>query len=263
MEDLWEGECGSLVTAHIGPVLDPLGITVVASENFLSVRIDSPVGKSKIASGGLRGKVKEFSSSSRRRLSKLVNCLAGSCSFITLTYPFCYPGARDAKNNLRAFFKRIQRRFPQSGIVWKLEYQKRQAPHFHIFLFGVPFPEIARFRQFWFQIAKCYVPLHQDPKYFFKHGFKADCVDSQGARIYLAKYVEKGDDVESHEGRFWGKNGKIPIFKICRFIEKHWKEFFTLLEERLFELGLEELIMNQSWFLDPGEKIFKFLRCYK
>lgn len=249
-----------LVTAHNGPLLDPIGVSVVCGENFLSAKIDSPVGKAKVAPGGKRGIVKEFSSASRRRLAKLVNCIGDSCSFLTLTYPFCYPGAGEAKSDLRAFFKRILRRFPSSGIVWKLEYQKRQAPHFHIFLFGVPFPEVARLRQFWFSIGKKYVPSHQDPFYFFKHGFKADCVDSKGARIYLSKYVDKGDDVQSHEGRFWGRNGKLPIFKICRFLEKDWREFFTLVEERLFDLGLSELRMNQSWFIDPGEKILEFLR---
>lgn len=246
-------------TAHIGPLLDSPGVSVVVGENLVIAKFDSPVGKVKVAPGGKRGVVSEFSPASRSRLAKKVNCLGGRLGFVTLTYPYCFPGASEAKQELRAFFKKCKRKYPQFGAIWKFEYQKRGAPHFHLFVFGVPYPEMARLRIFWFENAKKYVPSHKRVQDCFKYCFDFDSVDGKGARIYLTKYISKGDKVVSHEGRFWGCEGKIPLFKICRFLEKDWREFFTLLEERLFELGLEHLRMNQSWYIDPGEKIFKFL----
>lgn len=53
--------------------------------------------------------------------------------FITLTYAKDFPiHARTAKRDLATLIKRLRRQFPGCGGVWRLEYQERGAPHFHI-----------------------------------------------------------------------------------------------------------------------------------
>jgi hypothetical protein len=67
--------------------------------------------------------------------------------FVTLTYPDEFPLYReDYKRHLETFFDRLQRRWPGTSVIWKLEFQERKsgnnkgkiAPHYHLFLYGVP-----------------------------------------------------------------------------------------------------------------------------
>jgi hypothetical protein len=70
--------------------------------------------------------------------------------FVTLTYPDEFDKfalyREEYKRHFELVCKRIERRFPGSACLWKLEFMPRKsgvnkgkiAPHFHIFLFGVP-----------------------------------------------------------------------------------------------------------------------------
>jgi hypothetical protein len=64
-----------------------------------------------------------------------------------LTYPDGFPGdPRRWKADLKAWFKRLHRRFPDAAGFWKLELEPRKrgihageiAPHFHLLLWGLP-----------------------------------------------------------------------------------------------------------------------------
>jgi len=96
-------------------------------------------------SNGRRGKITRFSAQSRGRMIELVASInRPACRhkplMVTLTYPAVFPDeGRAVKRHLDMFLKRLKREFPQSAAIWKLEYQRRGAPHFHILLFGVPF----------------------------------------------------------------------------------------------------------------------------
>jgi hypothetical protein len=55
---------------------------------------------------------------------------------VTLTYPRSWP--RDPatwKKDLDTFGKRLRRRYPTLSAVWRMEFQGRGAPHFHLILF--------------------------------------------------------------------------------------------------------------------------------
>lgn len=92
--------------------------------------------------GGGRGKVVGFSKGSRRRLIEKMARLEvpenGSAQFITLTYHNDFPDCDGARANWRAFSERLRRRWASSSGVWRMELQKRGAPHFHIVAFGLP-----------------------------------------------------------------------------------------------------------------------------
>jgi len=91
-----------------------------------------------------RGRVKGFSKASRRRLQRKLAMVQRSASinalFTTLTYPAEFScDYQHWKRDLRAFFKRLRRKFPKAAGIWRLEFQKRGAPHFHLLIWGVPF----------------------------------------------------------------------------------------------------------------------------
>lgn len=94
--------------------------------------------------GGRRGNVREYSKRSvktmRRRLFGInrdqAEKLGYKCFFVTLTYPKVWPKSGDKiKRDLDVFIKRWRRRYGRSFCVWKLEEQKRGAPHYHLLIF--------------------------------------------------------------------------------------------------------------------------------
>lgn len=92
----------------------------------------SITGTQSKSGGGRRGRVSSFSAESRNRLLHLLNSvLQPPNEFLTLTYPADFPETQVTKDHLDVFLKRIDRAFPGTTIVWKLEYQQRGAPHYH------------------------------------------------------------------------------------------------------------------------------------
>ena len=89
--------------------------------------------------GGVRGEVRAWSSASRRRLFRALAAipwpLLGPCLFVTLTYPSAFPtSGRVVHHHLDRLHRSIERRWGKACGVWKLEFQRRGAPHFHLCL---------------------------------------------------------------------------------------------------------------------------------
>ena len=90
--------------------------------------------------GGRRGRVLGFSVASRRRLqaallSRLDPAAAGESRLWWITLTGRTGLTAEFKAVFRAAVERVRRRFPAGwGLVWRLEYQARGAPHFHILL---------------------------------------------------------------------------------------------------------------------------------
>lgn len=102
--------------------------------DMIKVRVPT---KNPVKGGGERKEIKCFSVNSRRRLiqktaqwnlNELFTC------FLTLTYPCLYAANwKIWKRDLEVFFKRLARKYRDIiGLCWKLEEQKRGAPHFHL-----------------------------------------------------------------------------------------------------------------------------------
>jgi len=176
--------------------------------------------------GGLRGKIKEFSSGSRRRFLRRLAGIDqvameaagyGRRLFLTLTYPAGFPTARASKVHLEELRRRLLAKYPAIIMAWKIEPQKRDAPHYHPLV--------------WLQRPGC-SDEHQEGRWLRK-GFRpwlqatwsevigsdqlvrtsADWVRSRnGTMRYAGKYVGKvievgeGSDGETwcNPGRFWG-----------------------------------------------------------
>jgi hypothetical protein len=94
--------------------------------------------------GAKRGPITSWSEDSRRRLRRALarldrRRLGESALEMTLTYPgdwqaWCSTG-KQAKRDLRAFVERWARNYGERpNAVWKLEFQRRGAPHFMLLL---------------------------------------------------------------------------------------------------------------------------------
>ncbi|MDZ7808806.1 MAG: hypothetical protein U5K71_17105 [Gracilimonas sp.] len=88
-----------------------------------------------------KGDIQGFSQKSRSRMLKRINQLnpdrKDQFYHVTLTYPKRFPSdGVTHKTDLDVFIKRIQRKFGEGlELLWKLEFQKRGAPHYHIILY--------------------------------------------------------------------------------------------------------------------------------
>lgn len=124
--------------------------------------------------------------------------------FVTLTYPAQYSdNPADWKNNLDNLASRLHRKFPQASFVWRLEFQKRGAPHYHLLVYGIVLD--LQTTRAWFARAWYEVVGSGDVKHL-QAGTQADrCRDWRGVVSYAAKYLGKLDAAE-HEnvGRWWG-----------------------------------------------------------
>ncbi len=156
-----------------------------------------------------------------------------SPAMITLTYPGDWlpiaPDGVTAKSHLRSLAKRYERQFGEPlAAVWKLEFQRRGAPHFH--LFCAP-PTGAGFRE-WLSTNWTGILDLQDEDERRKHllagtGLDYDTgmrsTDSKRVAVYFSKHgsANFGDKeyqnrppqawLESGSiGRFWGYWGLKP-----------------------------------------------------
>lgn len=224
-----------LSTAHIGPRASLGTITRYRGGSYVEVK--PPKGSIPgRRGGGRRGEIWEFSRASRRRLLKLLNSVDRTAAplpyFVTLTYHNEWPeDPRDWKEQLKALHKRLKRSYGPHAAVWRLEYQRRGAPHFHLLLFLDAGQVVANLGEsetvhrrraelklrnniawMWNQIVG-----PEDVEHLAA-GTGVERVKSwRGINAYAAKYMGKLEQLQSwHQkspGRFWGKFGGdlLPI----------------------------------------------------
>ena len=176
--------------------------------------------------GVKRGGVKGLSADARRRMLRLMGqwpkaifdrCVVFST---TLTYPKVFPTAKESKRHFEAFREALRRRWPSAFAVWKLEPQRRGAPHYHLVI-AIP-PENVRWSieaeiwleddfhgwvaGTWFRIAGNGDPLHLE--FHLGSDRVVERVRSYRQFMgYLAKYVGKAFEADPSwdaPGRFWG-----------------------------------------------------------
>lgn len=192
-----------------------------------------------------RGTITDFSPQSRRRMFDLFHKLnlERKAVFLTLTYGKDYPSAETAKNHLRAFLERI-RRLPnahKTSAIWRMEFQERGAPHFHIVFFDLPYIDKGKVQAMWGQTTGVSNPFtriemirsHKSlmgyvSKYVAKVNPPADAGASGGfnSPTYLHAYQEQyGENI----GRVWGTFQKqhLPYAPLITYeIPFTYRKFF-------------------------------------
>lgn len=219
-----------------------------------------------------RGQISTFSAKSRKRMLLQVNKInttkiTGKPLFITLTYPRDFsPDFHVWKRNLATFNKVLIRKFPQIVILWRLEFQERGAPHFHLLILNTDsktfLPGLVSMRQIvktsWFRIVDSKQPEHLDA------GTEVDLIQSwRGVLHYVSKYMAKTKQsyptIQEIEftGRFWGiANRKLlPIDETT--VELSEAEFHRL--RRIAKAFLEKKLSKKCYFHTGSSGMFIYL----
>ena len=190
--------------------------------------------------GGKRGKVKDFSFQARNRLIRTVAAIETDqykhLAFASLTYHHNWKD-RDIKRDLDSYLKRVRRKYGEVAYIWRMEPQKRGAPHFHILLFIQDLrgdSDADYLEQAWHTIVDPDNDLHK------RHGSKVIIFKDgyEGVRIYASKYCAKVQeaDGENCPGRWWGKSRNLltrakTVLRLepqdneqLRRLARHWLE---------------------------------------
>jgi hypothetical protein len=139
--------------------------------------------------------------------------------FGTLTYPHFFVSPREGKKELKAFLRKLQAEHGRIPLFWKLEPQKRGAPHFHLMIFATSPAQLQALAE-WVPLAWFKIAGRGDRRHLRFHQGKAGngnehCLQPirtwDGAKSYCAKYLAKSSpamrrNVEAweHPGRWWG-----------------------------------------------------------
>lgn len=203
---LQHGTRTGLSITHISTHEEPSG-ELEWFEGGSLVRVSGHMGTAVEPVYGRRGIIHGFSAASRLRLLLLVLKLNAALfvyvQFLTLTYP----GEWDKdplswKRNLKAFRQAFERKYGQRAIIWRLEFQTRGAPHFHLLLMDGEPVDRAWLSATWYRIVGSGDLRH------LAAGTQVQCLKSwNGVLWYVTKYMSKlGADSQevSPCGRMWG-----------------------------------------------------------
>ena len=181
----------------------------------------------RLENAGPRGEIEYLSGKSRRRLALVAgNSEVVFRSFVTVSYPSEFPcDGKVVKRHLHALLAALRRKCGPLAYLWFLEFQRRGAPHLHLFLdFELPGPlsvmtrKSGRVRkecrvnwQFqdwlsdrWFEIVGSGDELHR------KAGAAWEVIEKpDGAARYVAKesyktFQKQVPKAFQNVGRFWG-----------------------------------------------------------
>jgi hypothetical protein len=138
-----------------------------------------------------------------------VNAFPELISQLGLTYHNEWPtDGRECKRHLNLFLTHLRKLMPDTNYLWIMEFQKRNAPHYHLFLTSPRTPELAeKLAQIWTNITS---PNDKQALEFHKHPDNWIPWAINTAQ-YLAKYLDKDaqkfipPDYHSF-GRFWGNS---------------------------------------------------------
>lgn len=168
-----------------------------------------------------RSRVREWSRKSRARMLRAfaeldyraVQEQPGVAAMVTLTYPGEWlsvaPTFAASKRHLRLLMKRWAREFGyRPAGLWKLEFQRRGAPHYHLFV-SVPYrARDGRTFERWLSDTWAAVVDHQDPEQRRRHvaagtgvdfGAASTCTDARRLAVYFLKHGTKTTDGKEYQ----------------------------------------------------------------
>lgn len=183
----------------------------------------------------MRGKITEFTPASRRRLMRKINSInrdeVDLPFFITLTYHDDWPEtSAGRKHQMDALQKRMERAYGPFAAIWRLEFQKRGAPHYHLLAFLAPEQIVANLGEgrrrhrraaelklrnnvawMWNEIVD-----PSDAQHLGAGTAVEEIRSWNGVNSYAAKYMGKLETLQKGieaPGRFWGvwRKQMLPI----------------------------------------------------
>jgi hypothetical protein len=160
--------------------------------------------------GGKRGDIQAFSKEARYRLFRLLHQLEFKrVTFVTLTYPADFPTiGKLHKAHLKEFRRRFEKEYGKIRAVWRLEFQDRGAPHYHIMYLDCPFVPVKWMCAVWHSV------IRSDNQAHLKNGVDLKLITENSEQkliaSYVGKYISKIDERtiksdDTRPGRFYGK----------------------------------------------------------
>jgi hypothetical protein len=195
---------------------------------FAEIRLHGKKRKPTYPRGrGGRSEITDYSSQSRLRFTRMLASIPrdSSALFITVTTPegFRVDSAATKQDLLERFIKRLERRFGEHPLIWRLEFGQRPEPHFHFIWFvnsslPVSKAKLAEIRAFvagaWYDVCGRVSEAH------LRSGTR---VERPRSLVRTMKYIAKaeapqnstdsGELTPKHVGRRWGvwRKQRLPI----------------------------------------------------
>ena len=167
--------------------------------------------------GGTRSEIRGLSKGSRRRLVFLINQIPSieEAFFVTLTMREASEDFKQWKSWLNRVTVALKKSFPQISGLWRLEFQKRGTPHFHLLLFPKTNGDLQHLRS---KITKYWTNAVGKNNVDSARGISVERIrDMKKSGFYLAIYQAKDeqDRKDIPTGRLWGFINKkeFPIAK--------------------------------------------------
>lgn len=193
--------------------------------------------------------ITSFSINSRSRLIKLFSEVSLShynkIYWVTLTFHEDWPAdPKKLKVILGNYIKRLNRFDKELHYIWRLEWQKRGAPHFHFIILiqkkGKKFREgwlIDAIKQNWIEVKKC------NCKYCKQYAVKTEELCTyRKAVYYVSKYIGKVDEtkIDAAIGRRWGYSRNL--------LRNHNE----IVEIRFYQFVYLKLLLLDRFKSEPG-----------
>jgi hypothetical protein len=170
--------------------------------------------------------------------------------FVTLTYPGEWPGDPVRwKRDLETWLHRLRRAHPEAWAVWRLEPQKRGAPHYHLLVFGLATLPKEWLSETWFEVVGSGDERH------LRAGTQVQRVESWRRVIgYAAKYLAKEicelpATWQAGVGRWWGVHNRKCARREAMQIELQGQEFYRV-RRVLRRLVGGSGTSGRNWFQD-------------
>src|SRR5918997_186135 len=211
----------------------------VSTLSFEDAKTSNRLSSHRRLGGGTRDRVRGFSRASRwnllRRLASInrraFRAFKGRLISITLTYPHEYPEDPElCKRHLKAFRKRLQRKFGDFAGFWRMGIQKRGAWHFHLLLFvGPSIGSVDALRRFisssWYEVTGKVSEGH------LRAGTRVEAVQRwREVTSYVERYMAREEEFPEglQTGRIWGVWNKEILLVRWERVEVSLRDAFRI-----------------------------------
>lgn len=204
-----------------------------------------------------RGRIAEFSDASRKRMQwSLRECCYGWSikAFVTVTYPAEFPtDGSEFKRHFKRLLDALQYRRKGIRLFWFLEFQKRGAPHLHVYSSRTIDHRVLQ--QLWDTASdNCGGYIHVN-----KPAASLTRKPWQYALKYSSKLEQKTvPEFITNVGRFWGWRNRPPA--IAAKISTYWEDIRDH-AAMAYELLVEKLSAGNDLFISTSIEFIDVYAC--
>jgi len=203
--------------------------------------VDQIAGKLlQLGSQSIRGAIYEFSKRSRGRLLRLGARLDQNVVgvMVTCTYRENMRDHARAKAQLQLLGKWMLYHYPHASLLWRLEYQKRGAIHFHILALNINYVDAIALTSYWQKMTG-------DESFPDVKRIRS----RRQVMSYISKYLAKNEQAEQAQAADTASDGFINVPYLENFVGRFWgvinrKALPLATEHKIMVVGSPQLLFN-------------------